>query len=64
MFILCSSLILPVLSIYPDFYSQLEYSIAAAATSLQSCLTLCHPIDGSPLGSPSPWGLKELDTTE
>ena len=26
---------------------------AAAAKSLQSCLTLCHPIDGSPPGSPS-----------
>ena len=24
---------------------------AAAAKSLQSCLTLCNPIDGSPLGS-------------
>ena len=27
----------------------------AAAKSLQSCLTLCDPIDGSPPGSPSPW---------
>ena len=26
----------------------------AAAKSLQSCLTLCHPIDGSPPGSPLP----------
>ena len=26
----------------------------AAAKSLQSCLTLCDPIDGSPLGSPAP----------
>ena len=26
---------------------------AAAANSLQSCLTLCDPIDGSPPGSPS-----------
>ena len=26
----------------------------AAAKSLQSCLTLCDPIDGSPLGSPFP----------
>ena len=25
---------------------------AAAARSLQSCLTLCDPIDGSPPGSP------------
>ena len=28
---------------------------AAAAESLQSCLTLCDPIDGSPPGSPLPW---------
>ena len=27
---------------------------AAAAKSLQSCLTLCHPIDGSPPGSSIP----------
>ena len=27
---------------------------AAAANSLQSCPTLCDPIDGSPLGSLSP----------
>ena len=27
--------------------------IAAAAKSLQSCLTLCDPIDGSPPGSPT-----------
>ena len=31
------------------------YVIAAAAKLLQSCLTLCDPIDSSPLGSPSPW---------
>ena len=28
---------------------------AAAAKSLQSCPTLCDPIDGSPPGSPRPW---------
>ena len=28
-----------------------EVTAAAAAKSLQSCLTLCDPIDGSPLGS-------------
>ena len=27
---------------------------AAAAKSLQSCPTLCDPINGSPLGSPVP----------
>ena len=29
--------------------------MAAAAKSLQLCLTLCDPIDGSPPGSPCPW---------
>ena len=29
-----------------------------AAKSLQSCPTLCDPIDGSPLGSPVPWILQ------
>ena len=28
---------------------------ATAAKLLQSCLTLCDPIDGSPPGSPCPW---------
>ena len=28
---------------------------AAAAKSLQSCPTLCNPIDGSPPGPPRPW---------
>ena len=33
----------------------LQYvAAAAAAKSLQSCLTLCDPIDGSPPGSPIP----------
>ena len=32
-----------------------QCNIAAAAKSLQSCLTLCDPIDGSPPGTPSPW---------
>ena len=31
-----------------------ESPAAAAAKSLQSCLTLCDPIDGSPLGSSVP----------
>ena len=31
-----------------------EIPAAAAAKSLQSCLTLCDPIDGSPPGSPVP----------
>ena len=36
---------------------------AAAAKSLQSCLTLCNPIDGSPAGSPVP-GILQARTLE
>ena len=36
--------------------NNISYAItaAAAAKSLQSCPTLCNPIDGSPPGSPTP----------
>ena len=37
--------------------------IAAAAKSLQSCPTLCNPIDGSPPGSPVP-GIPQVRTLE
>ena len=39
-----------------DAYCQnhLQDSAAAAAKLLQSCPTLCDPIDGSPPGSPVP----------
>ena len=30
---------------------RVRHDLATAAKSLQSCLTLCHPIDGSPPGS-------------
>ena len=36
---------------------------AAAAKSLQSCPTLCDPIDGSPTGSPIP-GILQARTLE
>ena len=39
-----------------------EYA-AAAAKSLQSCPTLCNPIDGSPPGSPVP-GILQARTLE
>ena len=32
----------------------LDIAAAAAAKSLQSCPTVCDPIDGSPPGSPIP----------
>ena len=35
-------------------YVVLFMCVAAAAKSLQSCPTLCDPIDGSPPGSPVP----------
>ena len=38
-------------------------SAAAAAKSLQLCLTLCDPIDGSPPGSPIP-GILQARTLE
>ena len=40
------------------------FLLAAAATkSLQSCLTLCDPVDGSPRGSPVP-GILQARTLE
>ena len=44
---------------FPSIYS----AAAAAAKSLQSCLTLCDPIDGSPPGSPVP-GILQARTLE
>ena len=40
-----------------------KWSAAAAAKLLQSCPTLCNPIDGSPLGSPVP-GILQARTLE
>jgi len=40
-----------------------KISHAAAAKSLQSCPTLCNPIDGSPPGSPVP-GIPQARTLE
>ena len=39
------------------------HSAAATAKSLQSCLTQCDPIDGSPPGSPIP-GILQARTLE
>ena len=43
--------------------SDLDEAAAAAAKSLQSCLTLCEPIDGSPPGFPVP-GILQARTLE
>ena len=41
-----------LISLIPQHISLIFHSPAAAAKSLQSCPTLCDPIDGSPPGSP------------
>ena len=43
--------------------NQFQKTSATAAKSLQSCLTLCNPIDGSPPGSPVP-GILQARTLE
>ena len=40
--------------IYLSIYFSITCIAAAAVKSLQSCLTLCDPIEGSPPGSPVP----------
>ena len=45
------------------FYSTPRQWSIAAAKSLQSCPTLCDPIDGSPPGSPVP-GILQARTLE
>ena len=42
---------------------EVEIEVAAAAKSLQSCPTLCDPIDGSPPGSSIP-GILQARTLE
>ena len=44
-------------------YGVRKCSAAAAAKSLQSCPTLCNPMDGSPPGSPIP-GILQARTLE
>jgi len=46
-----------------SFLIDLFVVVAAAAKSVQSCLTLCNPIDGSPPGSPIP-GILQARTLE
>ena len=49
----------------PPFWQKEKTATAAAAAakSLQLCLTLCDPIDGSPPGSPIP-GILQARTLE
>ena len=46
-----------------NFKRNLPLNLCAAAKSLQSCPTLCDPIDGSPPGSPVP-GILQARTLE
>ena len=48
---------------YQSFQIVFKVAAAAAAKSLQSCLTLCDPIDSSPPGSPVP-GILQARTVE
>ena len=48
----------------PEYLTYIQSAAAAtAANSLQSCPTLCEPIDGSPPGSPIP-GILQARTLE
>ena len=51
------------LNLYPEVLGKLITIAAAAAKSLQSCPTLCDPIDSSPPGSPVP-GILQARTLE
>ena len=54
---------LRVVALHPSIFQQRVVFMTAAAESLQSCLTLCNPIDGNPPGSPVP-GILEARTLE
>ena len=56
-------LILQVKKSYKFYVTWTCHTAAAAAKSLQSCPTLCNPIDGSPPGSPVP-GILQARTLE
>ena len=54
----------PKYSFFVEFSNnRVGYAAATAAKSLQSCPTLCDPIDGSPPGSPVP-GILQARTLE
>ena len=48
---------------YKTLLKEIKEDTAAAAKLLQSCPTLCDPIDGSPSGSPVP-GILHARTLE
>ena len=57
-----NKLFIHILYVMPECLSPLPHA-AAPAKSLQSCPTLCDPIDGSPPGSPVP-GIVQARTLE
>ena len=64
----CSHQVMKILELQLQYQSfqwvfRLPWATAAAAKSLQSCPTLCDPIDGSPPGSPVP-GILQARTLE
>ena len=58
-----SAALYQVSTVLDTLLNSVEAAVAAAAKSLQSCLTLCDPIDGSPPGSPVP-GILQARTLE
>ena len=62
-FLKVETLVLYLYSPLPDTLSGTSAAAATAAKSLQSCLTLCDPIDGSPPGSAVP-GILQPRTLE
>ena len=59
----CAFVIVCCLNLLIIIKNQNKILLAAAAKLLQSCLTLCDPIDGSPLGSSVP-GILQARTLE
>ena len=51
------------INLHTDVQQESKAAAAAAAKSLQSCPSLCNPIDGSPPGSPVP-GILQARTLE
>ena len=57
------TMVFAMFSILNIFFKRHSRCFAAAAKSLQSCPTLCDPIDGLPPGSPVP-GILQARTLE
>ena len=56
-------MVFPIVMYRCESWTIKKAAAAAAAKSLQSCSTLCDPIDGSPPGSPVP-GILQARTLE